>query len=664
MTIPLLNYIVILFGLSVAVLFVCHHFRLPGIIGFIITGILAGPHGLQLVKAGHEVDVLAEIGIVMLLFSIGIEFSFRNLLQIKRSVLVGGPLQVSLAILAGLFIAGHFGQPLRESLFLGFLFSLSSTAIVLKILQGRAEVDSPHGRTSLGILIFQDIIIIPMLLFTPLLAQAAVGPAEAPLVILLKGLVIILLVLISAKWLVPHVLYQIARTRSRELFMLVIVFLCLLVAWLTSSVGLSLAFGAFLAGLIISETEYGHQALSNILPFRDVFASFFFISIGMLLNLGFLFQHPGLIAAITLGVLVVKAVIAGLVTIALGLPLRTAILVGLALCQVGEFSLILSKTGVSYELLRGDAYQIFLNVAIMTMAATPFILSWAPRVADFLLRFPFPSKLVVGSYPSPATERMVWRDHLIIIGYGVNGRNLARAAKASRIPYVIIEMNPETVREEKAKGEPIYYGDAVHEEILRSADIDAARIVVVAINDPTATRAITENARKLNPKIWIIVRTRYLQEMQPLYELGANEVIPEEFETAVEIFARVLQKYLIPRAEIEKFVADVRSRSYEMFRSLAPESTPIGDLQRYLGDVEIATFRLGENAPAAGKSLAEIALRKKHGVTLLALRRDTRLIPNPDPDLPLAANDLLIVLGSPPDISKVLGLFQKQNKGG
>lgn len=663
MEIPLLNDIVIIFGLAIAVLFICHRLRMSAIVGFLLTGIFVGPYGFGLVKAVYEVEILAEIGIVLLLFTIGIEFSLERLLQIRKSVLMGGSLQVSLTFLAVLFIARRFGQAFGEAVFIGFLVSLSSTAIVLKLIQERAEVDSPHGRTTLGILIFQDIIIVPMILVTPLLAGATGNIGESLLLLLAKGIGIILLVMVSAKWIVPQVLYQIARTRNQEIFLLSVVVICLGVAWLTSKAGLSLALGAFLAGLIISESEYSHQALGNILPFRDVFTSFFFVSIGMLLNVGFLFQHLGTIALIALGILLLKSIIACFTTVLLGFPLRTSILVGLALSQVGEFSFILSRTGVEHGLLAGNIYQMFLAFSILSMAATPFIITLAPRAADIILRLPLPKRLISGFYPVSEIKVKGKKDHLIIIGFGVNGRNVARAARLSGIPYAVIEMNPEIVKNERAKGEPIYYGDSTHAVVLQHANIKDARIVVTAINDPASTRRITEIIRRLNPKVHLIVRSRHLQEMKPLYELGANEVIPEEFETSVEIFTRVLAKYLIPRDEIERLVAEIRSDGYEMFRSLFKESSSFSDLNLQLPDVEISTLKVVERSPLVGKSLAEIELRKKYGVTLLAIRRNSQILSNPNANMPFCDNDVLFVLGPPDKVAEVAGLSQNPEEG-
>ncbi|CAD6494032.1 MAG: Glutathione-regulated potassium-efflux system protein KefB [Candidatus Argoarchaeum ethanivorans] len=675
MEIPLLGNIVILLVLSIVVLFACSHLRIPTVVGFFLTGMLVGPCGLELIKAGHEVEILAEIGVILLLFTIGIEFSLESLLRIKKSVLMGGSLQVWLTVLAVFAIAMKLGQSFGESIFLGFLISLSSTAIVLKVIQERAEVVSLHGSTTLGVLIYQDIIIVPMMLFTPLLVGATANLGELPLTLVIKVIGIIVFVFVSAKWIVPHGLHQIIRTRNRELFLLFVVVTCLGFAWLFSSVGLSLALGAFLAGLVISESEYAHQALGNILPFHDIAMSFFFISIGMLLDVGFLFQHLGIIVLIALGVIALKTTIAGFATILLGFPIRTAVLVGLALSQIGEFSFVLSKTGVEYGLLTGSNYQLFLAVSVLTMAATSFTIAFAPRAADIALRLPIPERLKTGLSSVQEMKRSCKKNHLIIIGFGFNGRNLARAAKAGGIPYVIIEMNPETVREEKAKGkpiyygdaalaalqhtelketgEPIYYGDATHEEVLKHADINGARVVVIAISDLAATRRIVSLVRKLNPVVCILVRTRYLRDIKSLHEIGANVVIPGEFETSVEILTRVLRRFLVPESDIEKYVAEIRSGDYEILQNFRRESASLLDLKHHFYDLKVVTFRVGEKSGIVGKTLSQIDLRKEYDVTLLTIHRGSQILSNPSGDMQLCANDVLVVFGSPDKIAMV-----------
>ncbi len=661
MEIPLLKDIIIILGLSMAVLFICHRLRIPAIVGFLLTGLLVGPHGLGLITAVREVEVLAEIGVVMLLFTIGVEFSLKDLIRIKRAVLMGGSFQVLLTLAATFLFARHFGYGLGESVFAGFLISLSSTAIVLKLLQDRAEIDSPHGQTTLGILIYQDIIIVPMILLSPLLAGKGGVLGESLPLLLAKAIGIIIFVIVSAEWIVPKIFYQIARTRSRELFVLSIVVMCLAVAWLTHSMRLTLALGAFLAGLTISESEYSQQALSNILPFRDLFTSFFFVSIGMLLDIRFLFQEPKLVFILAPGVLVVKSILATLAALLLGLPLRTSILAGMGLSQVGEFSFILSEEGIKYGLLGGDVFQVFLAVSVLTMAATPFVMMLGHRIAGVVSRLPLPKKLKSGLYPvqglTDAKRKVALRDHLIVVGFGINGRNVARAARLANVPYLVIEMNPETVRKEKQKGEPIYYADAGQEAVLDHANIKEARILVLVISDPAATRRITFIARSLNPTLYIIARTRFLQEMEPLYELGANEVIPEEFETSVEIFSRVLTRFMIPRDEIDRFVTLVRSDGYEMFRRLPQDPTSYCDLQAYIPDVQISSVRLSGDSPFVGKRLSEIALRKKYGVTVLAIRREHQILSNPDGDTQLQANDILVILSPSEKLAEMSSLL-------
>lgn len=662
MEIPLLKDIVIIFGVSILVLLVCHRIKVPTIVGFLLTGVLIGPHGLGFVKSVHDVEVLAEIGIVLLLFTIGIEFSLQKLWQVKKPVLVGGSLQVVVTLLAVFGLVSLAGPDPAEALFIGFLLALSSTAIVMRILQERAEVDSRHGRLVLAILIFQDLAIVPMIIFTPSLAGQT-GGGVSSLLLILKALGVVVLILFSATILVPRLLRQIVRTRSRELFLLSVVLICIAVAWLTSLAGLSLGLGAFLAGLVISESEYSHQALEGILPFKDVFNSFFFISIGMLLDVGFLFEKPLLLGALTAAVLVLKTIIAGAVTLPLGASLRTALLTGLSLGQVGEFSFILSKTGLEFGLIEQNLYQLFLSVSLVTMALTPFIIAVAPRVADAANRLPLPARLKTGAYPLnqgiEELEKRVLQDHVIIVGYGLNGRNLARAARTVGILYTIVEANPDTVRNERAKGEPIHYGDATHEAVLQQAHIESARILVIAISDPTATARVTQLARRLNPFVHVIVRTRFVGEIKSLYEAGANEVIPEEFETSIEIFTLVLAKYLVPRDEIELIVNQVRSENYRMFRSLSQTGASLEDLKPHLADIGIHSLHLAESTPAIGKTLGELNLRKNYGVTVLAIRREGQILPNPGTNTKICSNDLLFILGSPEEVKEVEVLFRR-----
>ena len=653
----LLNDILIILLLSVVVLYLCHRMHLPIIVGFLLTGIIAGPHGLGLVREIEAVKTLAEAGIVLLLFTIGLEFSFRSLLRIRKTVLLGGSLQIVLTVLAGFAAASLFGYSFNKAVLAGFLLSLSSTAIVMKILQDRAEMETPQGNASLGILVFQDMAAVPMMLMVPLLMGTGQVDGVFPTLLITKILGIVILVPVLSKWLVPRIFFAIAKTRSRELFLITTIALCMAVAWMTHKAGLSLALGSFLAGLIISESEYSHQALGDILPFRDVFTSFFFVSIGMLLDIGYFLTHPLILVLAAFCVLILKTLIAGAAAFFSGLPLRSAIIAGIALSQVGEFSFILSETGVPYGLFSGDTYQAFLAVSILTMMATPSLIAAAPAISAQIGRLQLPRRLKQGMTPEYGGETVQLQNHLIIVGFGLNGRNLARAARTAGIPYAIIEMNPAAVRDEKAKGEPIFFGDATQEAILLHANVRQARNLVAVINDPAATRRITELARRLNPRLYILVRTRFVSEMNALIDLGANDVIPEEFETSVEIFSRVLAKYFIPKEEIEKLTAEIRSDGYDMFRSPSRNALPSCTMESCLPDLEIASFRIENGSSVVGKTLQETEMRKKYGVTLLAVNRSSLIISNPAANLKFFGGDILFVVGDTKNIHEVKTIF-------
>ncbi len=644
-----LQDLVLILAASVGGLFICHRLKLPPVVGFLIAGMVIGPYGLSLVQSQDEVDVLAEIGVVLLLFAIGIEFSIKNLMQSQRAALLGGSLQVILTASVTLLLMIGFGFAAKEAVFAGFLVALSSTAIVLKALQDKGELDSAHGRATLAILIFQDIIIAPMMIITPVLSGGADGLTQSMLGIVVKGLAVVGLVILLARYIVPIVMYQVARTKSRELFLLSVVLICSGVAWATYELGLSLGLGAFLAGLVISDSEYSYQALEGILPFKAVFTGFFFVSIGMLLDTSVVLAEPVKVIGGGLLVILLKSILAGGVALALGMSSRAAVMVGLALGQVGEFSFILSKVGLSYGLFEGNDYQTFLAIAILTMGVTPFLINIAPSLAGVVSAWPGLRRFESGSYLQMADNRpgeKDLQDHLVIIGFGLNGRNIAGAARAAGIRYLIVEMNPDTVRAVRREGEPIRYGDATSRELLRDIAVDRARIVVIAISDPIASRRITFSIRELSSRVYIIVRTRFVNEMAALYDIGANEVIPEEFETSVEIFTRVLSKYLVPREEIEKFTTDLRSHSYEMFRSLTHQSPSLSDLQLNLPAIEISALRVGDQGPLIGQTLAEAQMRNRFGVTLLAVMRGTRLVSNPPAGERFESGDLLYIVGS------------------
>ena len=643
---PLLQDIVVLMGFSVVVVLLLQRLRLPSVLGFLITGIIIGPFGFGLIENPDQIEVLSEIGVILLMFVIGMELSLKQLASMKRTVFLGGFMQVGLSIgvTAILFYVLSFSW--IEAVFIGFLFSLSSTALVLKILYDRNELTSPHGRMSLGILIFQDLIVVPMMLVTPIMAGNSTNVLNEVLFLVLKSALVLALTYIGAKYVVPRAMHLIARSKSKELFLLATIALCFTVAFVTASAGLSLAFGAFLAGLIISESDYSHQATSIILPFRELFISFFFISIGMLLDLDFFMKNGWVILLMVLVVFIVKGGLVSLTAAVLNYPLRTVLLTGMALFQVGEFAFILSRIGIEYGLLSPQMNQYFLSVSVFTMLLTPFVFLFSGRSVNFILQkiSPGPASARVTREISLSEEREDGpEDHLLIIGFGINGTNLAKAAKYADIPYMILELNAQIVKEEKAKGEPIIYGDAVQEHMLEAVNVKKARVVVVAISDPRATKTIVSNIRQISPSVHIVVRTRYVKEIETLLALGADEVIPEEFETSIEIFSRVLTNFLVPIDELENLVDSVRADNYQVFQSHKRLQTFSSST---IPDFKISCVRvMAEGGPVVGKTIEEVDVRKNFGVNVLAVSRHGKMIKTVFPNVKLLRDDLVFVSG-------------------
>ncbi len=657
MVLDILTLVTAVLIVSVSVLLLCQRFNIPSIVGFLLIGMVSGPFGLGLIQDLEQVQILAEGGIILLLFTIGLEFSFEKLLEARRTVLIGGILQVAITIAVVAASSLVLGLPWGESVFLGFLVSLSSTAIVMKVFQERGEIESLPGRAALGILIFQDLVIIPMMLVTPFLAGGAASADTGSLVTMaVYGMIVLAVIFVGGRWFIPRVLFQAARRSSRELFLFAVAATVFSIAWLTASAGLSLALGAFFAGLIIGESEYNIEALSSILPFRDVLTGLFFISIGMLLNTMQLLAHPLEILLVVAAIFIVKTLAGSLSAVVLGLPLRAVVVVGLGLSQIGEFSFILAETGLSMGVIGGHIYQVFLAAAIITMTATPFMIGAAPRVAD-ILHERAPETLRTRGVEA-AAERERRSDHLIIVGFGLTGKSVARAAEVAGIRYTVIESNPQTVKAERGRKVDILYGDATRREVLEHADIESARVLVVVISDRSSIGRVIRAARALNPSIYVIARTRYMTEVSPLIDLGADEVISEEYESSIEIFARVLGKYLIPHDEVERLITELRSSSYQMLRRPSSFERSIEDLRLCAPELAIYTVRVAPGSTMAGKTLAELNLRRNYGVTVLVIRRTSSVVAIPDGDVSIGEGDLLVILASAAAIETITPLFR------
>ncbi len=644
MELGFLQDILVIFALSSVVNFLFTKIRVPTIIGYLVTGVVTGPYFLGLVGSPHQIELMAEIGVVLLMFTIGLEFSINHLLKIRKIVFAGGIIQLILTAGTATLIALFYQLDWRGALFTGFLVALSSTAVVMKLLQERSEVTSNYGRTVFGILIFQDIVVIPMLLFTPLLGHGAevTDIHHELLLLLLKTVFLVGLVYVGNRWLMPKVLSMVAHTKNQELFMMSIFVICFSVALLTSGLGISLAFGAFLAGLMISESEYSHNAFGQLLPFKDTFTSFFFVSIGMLLDLGFIVKNPLLVVSTVLTVLLVKIIFAGATAFFLGHTLRGTILIGFALCQVGEFSFILAQSGLHYKIIPDNYYQLFLAVAVLSMTVTPLLMMTSRRVADRLLKYPLPRVLVEGLFPLPHIDIPEYREHIVFIGKDSRSLNLSAMAHHLRLPYVSIVFDPGIVKKMQEKGETVIYGDAVNEPILRKAHIETAGVIVVSVGNLITSMAIVEKLRHLNAHAFIIVRTKHVFDIEEIYKAGADQVIPEEFETAVNLLERVLNKRLVPQREINMIIANIRDEQYGIFRNSTDDSSQI---LKELPNLDVVAVKIRSESFVAGKTIKELEFRKIFGVTLVAILRKNKLIEHPDANFRLEGQDIVYIMG-------------------
>jgi len=637
--------ITVIFAISVAAVLVCHRLRIPSVVGFLLAGIVAGPSVSGLVRSAEQIELISEIGVVLLLFVIGLEFSLSHLVDLRRQLFVSGSVQL-LGTAAIVGIGTYLlGSTVAQSTYIGFVVALSSTAVVLKLMQDRAELESPHGRMVFGVLVFQDIAVVPIMLAAPLLAGVAtVGSGAAVLTALLTVAGVLLVGFLLYRWVVPWLLYRITRTGSTEAFLLGVLGICTGIALMTQAAGLSLALGAFLAGIIISESEYSHQAVGVILPFRDVFMSLFFVSIGMLLDIGYLLDNPVRIAILTAGIIVIKPLVGTVSGLALGLPIRSAVLGGVALGQIGEFSLVAIQAAVVVGLVGSEMYQTVLDTAVASMLLAPALIAAGPRLALAAQGLPLPQRMREGRFSEVPAADHTPRDHVVIIGFGVTGRNVARTAASFDIPYAIIEMNADTVLAQRKAGDHVSYGDATNEAVLRTAGAHNARAIVVAINDSAAARRITQTARRIAPQAFLIVRTRYLKEVEALHELGADEVVADELEISIEVYSRVLARFLVPREDIKRTIGETREGWRRMGRSLSPEATVAG-LRTHVPELSTHSFLLTEESPLVGRTLEQSRLREEQGVSVVAIERDGDTLTGMSGATLLRAGDTVVVVG-------------------
>ncbi len=645
-----LTEIVLIMAAAVAAAFLLRRLNVPPVVGFILAGVAIGPAGLGLVDDRHKIELVAEIGVMLLLFMVGLKISLRDLWRMRATVLGGGSLQYGLTTAGIALLLRSLGLGWPEAVAWGLAVGLSSTALVIWLFEDQGETASPVGRTAIGVLLFQDLAVIPVMLTLPLLA-GRVGSTSEVLFVAAESVAVVAGVIVAARFVVPWLCERIVATRSRELFTLTVVLIVLGTAVLLGQFGISMALGAFIAGMVISESDYVAQIVADMTPFRDVFNSLFFVSIGMLLDLQLWLERPGLVAGLLIAVIAGKALIAAIAVLPAVRSLATAAASGLALAQIGELGVVVAAEAGRLGLGSESASGLFLAVAVPAMVATPFVLRAAGPLARWIESCrPGPAPAVEG--PSASLE-----DHVVVVGFGVNGRNVTRALASLGVPHVVVDLNGAAIREITGAGGGAVYGDATREAVLAAAGVERARALIVAVPDAAATRQVVAVARRLAPDVTILARTRYVLEVDPLEKLGADQVIPEEFETSIELTARVLRLYGAAEATVQRERAVLRRAHYGALRGLdADEDALTLDALRDLADigrVEVPSGCRGE-----GCTLRTLAVRERTGTTVVALERDGAVQPNPPPDLALRAGDVLVVYGTGEQLAAVRDLLE------
>jgi CPA2 family monovalent cation:H+ antiporter-2 len=643
---PILDELAVIAALGVLVTVIFSRLKLPTVAGLLFVGALAGPAGLGLVNAVEEIETLAEVGVVLLLFTIGLEFSLGQLKQIFKQVALGGVLQVGLTILVVAAAAMALGESAGRAIFWGCVVSLSSTAIVLRALADRRELDAPHGRFIVGTLIFQDLCVVPMLLIVPLLAGPLSGDSLGTIALaMVKAAAVVIATILVARFVVPHFLDWVDASRNREIFLLAVLALCICTAWLTALAHLSVALGAFLGGMVVADTEYRHRAMGDLLPLRDAFMSIFFVSLGMLFDVRVVFSSPIKVLLLVLAFLVAKAILATIAAMAMKFPVRAAWLAGVGLAQFGEFGFVLTRLGESSGLVDKVATQPLLAAGVISMFLTPLLVLAAPHfTAGERLLAPL-EKLFGVRTLEEAEKEQEFHDHVVLVGHGVAGRLVTQALSSCEIPYAVLDVNAEVVARGRASGEPIFYADATSEEALGHVHLKEARALVLLMNDPAAAQRVVDTASRVAPDVPIFTRTRYLAERAQLISMGANDVVAEEVEGGVEIVSRLLRKLNMPRNVIDEQIAQGRTG---LQRSDRKPTVPRRTIEEEpgLSDLKIESVLIRPESPAIRCSPVALGLRKKTKALVVALRRGDELVEPYDPEVPFEPGDIAYLVGS------------------
>jgi CPA2 family monovalent cation:H+ antiporter-2 len=637
----LLQEIVIVYAVALALLVVGGRLRVPPIVALILSGVVTGPAGLRIVGTREDVDVLAEIGIALLLFTAGLDFSVGGLRRTWRRILVGGTAQMVVTAAIVMALAAAMGSTgARRLLVVGVCLALSSTAIVIKELTRHNQAHSPHGQLTIGVLLLQDLAVVVLLVLTPVVfgSGPAVGGGALATVILRVVLVLVGIALVAR--VVLPALVRIVSATGREAFSLAVLLASIGTAWLTSLAGLSMAVGAFLAGLVLAESEVSHQVHAEVRPLRDLLASLFFISVGMLVDPSALAGQIPWLVSLALLILVVKAVGGVAAFVATRTPLRVAVAASVALAQIGEFSLLFGGSARAAGVLTEADWQPLLGASILTMMAAPGLVRLAPALGARMAAWWTPAAR------TDTTPAHGLRGHIVILGYGAGGRLIARALHDIGVPFVALDLNGATVQEAVAAGEPLVYADVTAPDALEAAGVAHAAAVVAVLSDPDATERAVRSIRSVSASVPIVARTRYRLEAERLLRAGATIAVAEEIEASFEVLAQMLARLEIPGNIAEVLLGTYRKALYaEPVRGARAAAVPFDALPAELSAAPVSLFRLGPEAWAVDRTLGDIHLRADTGATILAIRRREQTITSPAGDVKLEAGDDLYLMG-------------------
>jgi len=646
-----LELTLVLLAASVFAVVLFRSINLPPMLGYLAVGIAIGPHSLGLVPDSEGARYLAEFGVVFLMFSIGLEFSLPKLKSMRRIVFGLGLAQVIAtvgAVMAGAyvvhsFLPGRLNVSLAAAFALGGALAMSSTAIVLKLLAERLELETEHGKRIVGVLLFQDLAVVPLLVIVPALATGSENIGAALGIAFLKAAVLLAVLLMGGKWLMRRWLYLVARRKSQELFTLNILLVTLLLAWLTARAGLSLALGAFVAGMLISETEYRHRVEDDIKPFREVLLGLFFVTIGMLLNLRVVVEQFGWVVLALFAPTTFKFVLIVGLARALDAGTGTAIRVALPLATAGEFGFVLLNQAGGLELLPPNTMQIVLAAMLLSMLATPFLMQYADRIAMRFVSSEWMQRSL--ALHKIATRSMSTENHVVVCGFGRTGQHLAKMLGQEDIDYIALDLDPDRVREAAAAGESVVYGDAARHETLAAAGVNRASALVVTYNNTASALKVIHFAHEMNPRLPIIVRTQDDSDLDRLQKAGATEVVPEIFEGSLMLGSHALVLLGVPLQRVVKRVREARDSRYHLLRGYFHGADDPSEFDDEVHE-RLHSVPIEDDAWAVGRTIADLQL-KTLGAEVTAVRRRGIRGSDPSADLVLASGDVVVLRGTP-----------------